>query len=164
MNAELRLPQPFLRPHRVGADEIDAYLHVNNTVYLRWLDRIAWEHSAQLGLPIDACLSMRRGMAVRHTRVDYLQAAQLGDDLTIGTWIVASDRRLRCTRRFDVRRVRDHARVLEAEIDYFSMNLDTGKPSRFPPEFVRAYAPLPEVAAAYLALPKTARQVGRWRP
>lgn len=164
MHAELRLPQPFLHSHRVGEDEIDAYQHVNNTVYLRWLDRIAWEHSAKLGLPIDACLSMRRGMAVRHTRVDYLQAARQGDDLIIGTWIVASDGRLRCTRRFDVLRIRDDARVLEAEIDYFSMNLDSGRPSRFAPEFVRAYAPLPKVAEAYRALPETVRQVGRWRP
>lgn len=163
MNPKLRLPNPFVHSHRVGADEIDAYDHVNNTVYLRWLDRIAWAHSAELGLPIEACLAMRRGMAVRHTRVDYLQAAQLGDELVIGTWIVASDRRLRCTRRFDVLRLGDGARLLEAEIDYFSMNLDTGKPSRFPPEFVQAYAPLPDVEAAYLDLEEPERQVGRWR-
>ena len=35
--------------------------------------------------------------------------------------------------------------MLEAEIDYFSMNLDTGKQCRFPAEFVRSYVPLPEV-------------------
>lgn len=161
MNLEkLRLPRPFVGSHHVTQDEIDAYNHVNNTVYLRWLDRVAWAHSAALGLPMDNCLLMRRGMAVRHTRVDYLQAARLDDDLILGTWIVASDARLRCTRRFDVLRERDGERVLEAEIDYFSMNIDTGRPCRFPAEFARAYVPLPEVVEAYRVLPREVRHVG----
>jgi acyl-CoA thioester hydrolase len=41
----LRLPQPFSAMHEVAADEIDEYDHVNNAVYLTWLDRIAWAHS-----------------------------------------------------------------------------------------------------------------------
>jgi len=159
----LRLPAPYVGTHRVVAAEIDEYQHVNNTVYLQWLDRIAWAHSAELGLPLARCLEMRRGMAVRHTRVDYLAAALLGEELLLGTWIVASDGRLRCTRRFDILRAADGERVLEAEIDFFSLNLDTGKPCRFPAEFAEHYAPLPQVLAAYAALPEPQRLVGQWR-
>jgi len=157
------LPAPFTGTHRVVIEEIDEYEHVNNTVYLQWLDRIAWAHSAQLGLPLDRCLALRRGMAVRHSRVDYLEAAQLDDRLVIGTWIVTSDERLRCTRRFEILRLADGKRVLDAEIDFFSLNLDSGKPCRFPPEFIECYKPIPEVLAAYAALPDASRHVGRWR-
>ena len=73
---QLRLPSAFTTTHQVAAEEIDEYAHVNNTVYLQWLDRIAWAHSAKLGVPLDHCLAIRRGMAVRHTRVDYLEAAK----------------------------------------------------------------------------------------
>jgi len=66
-----------------------------------------WAHSAKLGIPIEHCLAIRCGMAVRHTRVDYLEAARLDDDLVLGTWIIASDDRLRCTRRFEILRVAD---------------------------------------------------------
>jgi acyl-CoA thioester hydrolase len=132
-------------------------------VYLQWLDRIAWAHSAELGLPLERCVAMRRGMAVRHTRVDYLAAALLDDALLLGTWIVASDARLRCTRRFEILRGADGERVLEAEIDFFSLNLDSGKPCRFPPEFGTCYQPLPEVVAAYATLPQAVRAVGQWR-
>ena len=156
-----RLPAPYIAEHRVSADEIDEYQHVNNTVYLQWLDGIAWAHSAKLGMPIARCLEMRRGMAVRHTRADYLQAALLNDVLLLATWIVACDGRLRCTRRFDILRAGDGARVLEAEIDFFCLNLDTGKPARFPPEFTACYAPLPEVEAAYAGLPEALRRIGR---
>jgi acyl-CoA thioester hydrolase len=158
-----RLPAAYTGTHCVVAAEIDAYDHVNNTIYLQWLDRIAWAHSAQLGLPIERCLAMRCGMAVRHTRVDYLDAARLGDTLMLATWIIASDGRLRCSRRFDILRAADGKRVLEAEIDFFCLNLDTGRPCRFPREFTDSYRPLPEVAAAYADLPGALRHMGRWR-
>jgi acyl-CoA thioester hydrolase len=158
--ALLRLPQPFSAMHQVAPDEIDEYEHVNNAVYLTWLDRIAWAHSDKLGLSLESCLALRRGMAVRHTRVDYLDAAVLGDELLIATWIVAIDGRLRCTRRFDIVRIGDAQRVLEAEVDYFCLNLDTGKPCRFPREFTEMYVAIPEVVAAYADLKPSARRVG----
>jgi acyl-CoA thioester hydrolase len=156
----LRLPSAFTGLHRVAPEEIDEYAHVNNTVYLQWLDRIAWAHSAELGISLDHCIALRRGMAVRHTRVDYLEAALLEDSLLIATWLVACDGRLRCTRRFEIVRLSDAKRVLEAEIEYFCLQLDTGKPCRFPQEFVECYTVIPEVAAAFAALPATLRHVG----
>jgi acyl-CoA thioester hydrolase len=160
LDERLRLPAAFTALHHVVPPEIDEYAHVNNAVYLQWLDSIAWAHSSKLGLPLERCLSIRRGMAVRHTRVDYLEAALLDDELLLATWIVDTDGRLRCTRRFDTLRIADGKRVLEAEIDYFCLNLDTAKPCRFPPEFVESYQPIPEVAAAYAALPERLRCVG----
>ncbi|MGH8338485.1 MAG: acyl-CoA thioesterase, partial [Gammaproteobacteria bacterium] len=156
----LRLPAAFTGAHRVVAEEIDEYAHVNNTVYLRWLDGIAWAHSARLGLPIECCLGLRRGMAVRHTRADYLEAALLDDMLLLATWIVACDGRLRCTRRFEILRMADGKRVLEAEIDFFCLNLDTGKPCRFPREFAVHYTVMPEVAVAYAVLQRSLHQIG----
>ena len=157
-----RLPAAFTGAHRVVVEEIDEYEHVNNAVYLQWLDRIAWAHSAELGLPLERCLAIRCGMAVRHTRVDYLEAALLDDILVLATWIVASDHRLRCTRRFEILRVADGRRVLEAEIDFFSLNLDTGRPCRFPREFTECYKPRQEVVDAYAELPSASRHIGRW--
>ena len=156
----LRLPQAFTLNHRVIAGEIDEYAHVNNAVYLQWLDRIAWTHSAKLGMTLEDCLALRRGMAVRHTRIDYLEAAVDGDELLLATWIVGSDGRLRCTRRFEIVRLSDNKRVVDAEIEYFCLNLDTGKPCRFPPEFVQRYVATPEVAAAYEQLAAQLRHVG----
>ena len=156
----LRLPLAFTSTHRVLPEEIDEYAHVNNAVYLQWLDRIAWTHAAELGTPLAHCLAIRRGMAVRHTRIDYLEAALLGDALLLATWLVACDGRLRCTRRFEIVRSGDGKRVADAEIEYFCLNLDTGKPCRFPREFADSYRVIPEVAAAYLRLRLESRHVG----
>lgn len=156
----LRLPQAFTLEHQVLPEEIDEYRHVNNAVYLQWLDRIAWTHSARLGMTLASCLELRRGMAVRHTRIDYLEAALLQDSLLLATWLVACDGRLRCTRRFEILRLTDGKRVADAEIEYFCLNLDNGRPSRFPREFVECYTVIPAVAAAYQQLPPELRHVG----
>jgi acyl-CoA thioester hydrolase len=159
----LRLPLAFTLAHQVTLTEIDEYAHVNNAVYLQWLDRIAWTHSAILGMTLESCLALRRGMAVRHTRIDYLEAAVVGDELLLATWLVACDGRLRCTRRFEIVRLSDSKRVADAEIEYFCLNLDTGKPCRFPPEFVRCYVANPQIVAAYEHLPAELRHVGSSR-
>jgi acyl-CoA thioester hydrolase len=156
----LRLPFAFTLVHQVLREEIDEYAHVNNAVYLQWLDRIAWTHSANLGITLENCLALRRGMAVRHTRIDYLEAAVIGDEVLLATWLVACDGRLRCTRRFEIVRMRDGKRVAEAEIEYFCLNLDSGKPCRFPAEFVQRYTVNPQVVAAYDQLPAELRHVG----
>jgi acyl-CoA thioester hydrolase len=156
----LRLPLAFTLVHRVVPEEIDEYAHVNNAVYLQWLDRIAWTHSAELGMTLANCLALRRGMAVRHTRIDYLEAAIASDEMLLATWLVACDGRLRCTRRFEILRLSDNKRVADAEIEYFCLNLDSGKPCRFPPEFVHCYQANPVVVAAYDQLPAELRHVG----
>ena len=46
-------PHPFLRRCVATAADIDALGHTNNTVYVRWCEETAWDHSAALGLDID---------------------------------------------------------------------------------------------------------------
>lgn len=137
------LPTPHVHRLRVGAEAIDAYRHVNNAVYLQWLDLAAWSHSTALGVPARLCLELDRGMVVHHAELDYLRGALEGDDVGIATWIVASDRRLRCSRRFQVRRAGDGETLLRARLDYVCMNLTTGRATRMPPEFAAAYRPTP---------------------
>ena len=143
----------FEAPHIVGLQvapaDIDAYGHVNNSVYLAWFDRAAWSHSAALGISVDDCVRQRRGMAAHRTEVDYLRSAVLGDFVLVGTWIVSSDQRLRVERRFQVRRVAQ-ARgkpgvpgetMARARTEYVCINLDSGRAVRMPDSYCLAYRP-----------------------
>jgi acyl-CoA thioester hydrolase len=133
----------FAAPHvielHVQAEDIDAYHHVNNAVYLTWLDRAAWSHSASLGVPLEQCLALRRGMAAQRIEIDYLRAAVRNDVVQAATWIASADGRLRAERRFQIRRVADGATLARARIDYVCINLDTGRAARMPEPFARAY-------------------------
>jgi len=130
-------------PHRIELEvveaEIDHYGHVNNAVYLQWFDRAAWSHSAALGVRIEDCVTLRRGMAAHRSEIDYHRSALLGDRVEVGTWIVAADGRLRVTRRFQVRRVSDGVTLTRARTDYVCVNLDTGQAARMPAEFRNHY-------------------------
>jgi acyl-CoA thioester hydrolase len=134
-------PQPFTLQLIVSNDEIDDYQHVNNAAYVRWLDRCAWAHSAALGLSIDDCKRIDRGMAVRRSELDYLAQAYLGDPVTIGTWVVHNDGKLRVLRKFQVVAERTGKTLVRASIEYVCLVLSTGRPARLPPEFLRNYQP-----------------------
>jgi acyl-CoA thioester hydrolase len=88
-----------------------------------------------------ACVARRRGMAAQRIEIEYLKAAVAGDAITLGTWIVASDQKLRVARRFQVRRGGDGATLARAQVDYVCINLDSGRAVRMPEDFARAYLP-----------------------
>ena len=134
------LEDPFVIEVTVGEDSIDSYGHVNNAVYLSWLEQCAWAHSAAVGFPEEKCLEMERGMAVRRMGLEYLAACFEGDRVLVGNWVVANDGRLRATRRFQVINISRNETALRGEILYVCMNLATGRPVRMPREFAAAYA------------------------
>jgi acyl-CoA thioester hydrolase len=141
------LPTPYVAFLAVAPADIDAYDHVNNAVHMTWFDRAAWEHSAALGLPIEKCLQLDRGMAVLRSVIVYLRPAVLGDTVQVATWLLPSDGRLRVRRRFQVRRA-GGATLARAEIEYACIELSSGSPARWPPEFREGYVPLSEVVRA----------------
>jgi acyl-CoA thioester hydrolase len=142
------LPSPHCVDLTVGTVDIDAYQHVNNAVYVAWCDRVAWHHSAALGLPIERCLELDRGMAVIRTTIEYLRPALANDVVSIATWLMPAESRLCVRRRFQILRKADSVTLAKAEIDYVCIVLSSGKPTRWPPEFHTRYAALPAVIAA----------------
>jgi acyl-CoA thioester hydrolase len=119
--------------------DIDAYDHVNNSVYLSWFDRAAWSHSAALGIPLEQCVVMRRGMAAHRAEIDYVRAAVLGDRVLVATWITNTDGKLRVERRFHVRHESSGETLARARTDYVCINLDSGRAARMPEPFSRTY-------------------------
>lgn len=148
MSADWDLPAPFV--HRVAAQgaDIDAYGHVNNSVYLRWLDETAWAHSTVLGITPEDCVARSRGMVVWRSQLHYLAPAFAGDALEVATWLVSMDGRLRADRRFQLRRTADGLTLVRGLIHYVCADLVRGRPTRMPEDFVARYRPLPEVTQA----------------
>jgi acyl-CoA thioester hydrolase len=146
------LPSPYLHTLEVASTEIDSYQHVNNAVYVEWLDRAAWAHSSALGLPVTRCVQLDRGMAVVRTVITYRRAALLGDQVLVATWLLPGDTKMRVRRRFQARRASDGETLVRAEIDYACIELSSGRPARWPAEFHLGYVILPEVLGAQASL------------
>ena len=68
----------------VSSKDIDTLKHVNNVVYVKWMDKIAIEHYAFLTK--DNPLPQYVWVVTRH-EIDYLKQATLGDKITVKTWV-----------------------------------------------------------------------------
>jgi acyl-CoA thioester hydrolase len=139
--ADWDYPTPHVVTIEVAASDIDAYNHVNNSVYLSWFDAAAWSHSTALGISLEECVRIRRGMAAHRAEIDYQRAAVLGDQVSVATWIVGTDNRLRVERRFQVRRATNGETLARARTDYVCINLDSGRACRMPESLAIAYVP-----------------------
>ena len=132
-------PAPFVFPLRVQAAEIDEFEHVNNAVYVQWMEQCAWEHSKHLGLGFAEYQALDRGMAVLRHEIDYLASAYADEMLEMATWIDCSDQRLKMDRCFQLVRVADQVTLLRARTTFVCIELSTGRPKRMPPEFIAGY-------------------------
>ena len=87
-------PSPFTQPAVPIPADIDGLQHTNNAVYVQWCERIGWAHSQALGLSLLDYQRLDRAMAIRRGEYDYLLPTVLGDELTLATWLTASDGKL----------------------------------------------------------------------
>mgnify|MGYP000288906270 CR=1 FL=1 len=68
----------------VTLENIDDLNHVNNVVYVKWMDKVAFEHLAFLTK--ENPLSNYVWVVVRH-EIDYKRQAILGDKIIAKTWV-----------------------------------------------------------------------------
>lgn len=132
-------PGPFVVDIDVQPADIDGLGHVNNTVYVGWLERCAWGHSQSLGLSLDEYRNLDRAMAVLRHEIDYIASAHEGERLQMGTWIVDTDGRLKMTRQFQLIRPADGLTLLRAQTTFVCIELSSGRPKRMPELFLERY-------------------------
>jgi len=132
-------PLPFTLPVSPQPEHIDGLNHTNNAVYVQWCEQVAWAHSEALGLSLDDYRRLDRAMAIRHGSYDYLLPTLLGEDLTLATWLSASDGKLTMERRFQLKRERDGATVLRGRWELVCIELSSGRARRMPEDFCNIY-------------------------
>lgn len=132
---------PFVQPITVQPSEIDEFGHTNNVVYLSWCERVAWAHSASLGLDMDDYRRIGCGCVAHKHELEYLAPTFAGEDLLAGTWVQENDERLSMWRAYQIVRPKDRKVVLRGRTHWVCVDMKTGKPRRMPPEFVSAYRP-----------------------
>jgi acyl-CoA thioester hydrolase len=121
---------PFELPVSVVAGDIDEQNHVNNAVYLRWVQEVATAHWRAVA-STDAQEST--GWVVLRHEIDYKAPACLGDDVVLRTW-VGKATRLKFERFTEIRRRSDGQPLATARTLWCPINAQTGRPVRLPPE------------------------------
>jgi acyl-CoA thioester hydrolase len=124
---------PFEMTVSVLPDDIDEQNHVNNTVYLRWVQEIATAHWRTIASP-EAQQTI--GWVVLQHEIEYKTPGTHGDQITLRTW-VGKATRLTFERFTEIRRNSDGQLLAKARTLWCPINAQTGRPARVPAE-VRA--------------------------
>ena len=113
--------------------DIDEQNHVNNTVYLRWIQEVATAHWRAVASP-EAQENI--GWVVLRHEIDYKSPATLGDEVVLRTW-VGKATRLTFERFTEIRRNRDGRLLSQARTLWCPIDAQTSRPVRVSAE-VRA--------------------------
>jgi acyl-CoA thioester hydrolase len=114
----------------VSAGDIDEQNHVNNTVYLRWVQDVATAHWQAVASPES---QETVGWVVLRHEIDYKTPAALGDKIILRTW-VGKATRLTFERFTEIRRNGDGQLLSKARTLWCPINAQTGRPMRVPAE------------------------------
>ena len=109
----------------VAAGDLDELHHVNNVVYLRWVQDIATAHWRAIA-PADALDSV--AWVARRHEIDYLSAATLGEKLIVRTWVGQAEG-LTFERLTEIRRA-DGQVIARARTLWVPIDRGTGRPRR----------------------------------
>ena len=135
---------PAVFEYSVQAQTADADLvgHVNNVVYLRWLQDAASAHSAAQGWSPADYVSHGYGWVARSHLIEYLGPAFPGDELVIRTW-VADLKRVTSRRRYLI--LRGGQPIVRAETQWAFVSFSSLQPCRIPAVVANAFEiPQPE--------------------
>ena len=111
-------------------EDIDEQNHVNNTVYLRWVQEVATAHWRAVAT---ADAQENIGWVVLRHEIDYKTPACLGDEIVLRTWVGKSTR-LTFERFTEIRRSGDDQLLSNARTLWCPINAQTARPTRVPAE------------------------------
>lgn len=119
----------------VSLADVDKLGHVNNTVYIRWMQDAAVAHSAAVGWTFDKYREVGAAWVARAHYIEYLIPAFEGDEILIRTW-VSGFRKVMSWRRYDIFGINNGEEKLLAkgETKWAFADLDTFRPCRVPGE------------------------------
>jgi acyl-CoA thioester hydrolase len=147
--------------------ECDAYGHVNNVNYLRYMQETAFDASAAAGYDMARYEAMGCHWLVRETEVEYLRPLRYGDSVEVKTW-VADFRRVRSRRAYELRDPVSSSVAARGMTDWVYLDTVTGRPAPIPDEMMTAFFPDGPPASIpprfrFPAMPPVAQQVFRQR-
>ena len=116
---------------------IDGNGHVNNVVFVQWMQDVATRHFDSMGCA-EAMRDARATWVVRLHTIEYLAPAFAGDRLQVSTWVVNFSR-VRSLRRYQFARASDGKLLVRGETDWVLVNAATGRPCSIPESIQRAF-------------------------
>ena len=117
-------------------EHLDAINHVNNVVYVQWMQDIAVEHWNSVAT--DTLKQELLWMIKRH-EVDYFNQAFLGDELTMETW-TGDFTNVTWKRHYQIIRPADNKKIISASSIWIPFERKTQRPRRVDDALIMMFA------------------------
>ncbi len=121
------MPKIFHHRFTVNQDAIDGNGHVNNVVYVQWMQDVAILHSNHQGGTEEKHLELGSTWIVRSHQIEYLSPSFEGDEIEALTW-VSDMKRVSSLRKYQFRRASDQTLLAKAETRWVYIDLEQGRP------------------------------------
>lgn len=117
----------FRHRFTVPQNAIDGNGHVNNVVYVQWMQDVAILHANHQGGTAEKHLELGSSWIVRSHQIEYLNPSFEGDEIEAITW-VSDMRRVSSLRKYQFRRAIDQTLLAEAETRWVYMDITKNRP------------------------------------
>jgi YbgC/YbaW family acyl-CoA thioester hydrolase len=128
----------FSRKFRVRHYECDAYRHLNNANYLRYMQETAFDASANVGYDEAKYLSLGTMWLIRETEIEYLRPIYPDQIVNVVTW-VEDFRRVRSRRIYEFWLAEKNEMAAKAITDWVYLDRNTSRPIEIPERIVSAF-------------------------
>ena len=125
----------------VQPEHIDILGHVNNVVYVAWMQDVATAHIEALGLGLKEYIELKHAMVAVEHQVQYRKAAMLDDEVILRTWFYDINA-LYSFRQYAFYRAKDNTLLFTGSTKWACIEIATGRPKRMSPTFIQAYQPI----------------------
>ena len=130
------LSSTYTKTITIPSSAIDENGHVNNVVYVQWMQDIAVEHYASIG-GIEA-QGPDSTWVIRKHSVEYFLPAFAGEEIEVRTW-VEDLRKVRSLRMYEFVRKSDGKVLVKGETDWVFMDSKTGRVKAIPIEVEQVF-------------------------
>ena len=127
---------------QVQPAHIDVLGHVNNVMYIQWMQDVAEAHIEALGLGLAQYLELKHAMVAVEHHVQYRKAAFEGEEVILRTWLNDINA-LYSFRQYAFYRPKDQSILYFGNTKWACIEIATGRPKRMSPSFTHAYQPIP---------------------
>lgn len=129
------MAEPFIQPITISPADIDELGHVNNTVYLRWVQEVAIAHWRAFA---SAELVSSYVWVVRRHEIDYRAPLMLGDEAIARTWVAETPQGAQWRRWVEIGKPGAPPAASVAS-DWVLLDAQTRRVKRVPPEIVARF-------------------------
>jgi acyl-CoA thioester hydrolase len=124
-------PRIHTREFHVRYYECDAFGHLNNANYLRYMQEAAFDASARVGFDRFRYEDMGSTWLIYETEIEYLQPILYGDTVQVTTWVI-DFHRARSRRAYEFYKNGSNQLAAKAVTDWVYIDRESGKPLTIP--------------------------------